>query len=243
MTTFSAGRGGLIRRKTVAALGATPVFNSSAAGVASATLAAFTVTCTTTVNPGDFLLIHALVRSTPNDTTCSMVTSGWTAFAGNPYGSPARQFLFWKLAVGDEDSAVISMTCSGDTSGAGRYTRIYRFTAANGFNATPIEAITTSTGSGTDISMPTVTPLAGNRRAVCLIAQNTNSTIGSATGMSGGTWTEAAAEFTSSSGSNGMIQVQTADLSGGGAISGGTAVASLSAAWSAVGFALVPGTI
>jgi hypothetical protein len=95
------------------------------------------------------------------------------------------------------------------------------------------------TGSGTTVTMPTVTTLGADRVAVAFIMVGSETTMASATGESGGDWTETVAEAASGTGADGTLQVQSAAMASAGTISGGT-VTVTTGGWVARGFALVP---
>jgi hypothetical protein len=198
-----------------------------------------------TVNAGDLLILHVLARNDNSDGAGPASISGWTAFAGNPYGGTnnARTSLYWRIAGAGEASQTVSVTCTGGTTNDLAMARIYRFTAANGFNSTaPIAAIASAAGTASPFTMPTVTPTGRNQLAVCIASlASSDAAIGDASGESGGDWTQAA-EGASTTGGDGSLQVQTSDQSGGGAISGGsrTFTVSTSGHWVTVGFTLVP---
>lgn len=94
--------------------------------------------------------------------------------------------------------------------------------------------------STTSVPGPRVTTLDIDRLALQLVAANDDVTIDATTGMTGGTWAEAVAEYSSASGTDGMIQLQTANMASAGEIIGGTATMSLAVAFSTIGFALQP---
>ncbi len=93
-------------------------------------------------------------------------------------------------------------------------------------------------GSGTTITMPSVTGTGIERLAVTFIGVNANQALVASTGETGGDWTEPVAEFASSSGTAATVGVQTSAL-GAGTVSGGTITIS-TAAWGVLGFALIP---
>jgi hypothetical protein len=58
--------------------------------------------------------------------------------------------------------------------------------------------------------------------------------------MSGGTWVEAVAEYATATGTDGCIQLQTADMASAGTINGGTYTMLASDGWGVIGFAIRP---
>jgi hypothetical protein len=201
-----------------------------------------------TVNAGDLLILQVLHRNTNNDGTGPATITDWTEFAGNPYGGAnnSRQSLYWRIAGAGEASQTVAVTCTGGTTADLVMARIYRFTAADGFAATPIEDIQVNAGTASPLAAPaTVTPTGTNRLAVCFGAlASSDATIGSMTGETAGDWTEAVAA-NSTTGGDGSLNVQTADASAGSAIAGGSIAfdVTTSAHWNTVGFCVVPPTI
>jgi hypothetical protein len=176
------------------------------------------------VDANDILIAHVSYEDT---STTPSTPAGWTLLAG-PYNigtTPnGRHWVFGKIAAGTEDGSTVNFGTQGGT--VGRWGRIYSF---SGWVAGAIADIAISFASiahATDPQMPTVKSSVPNSLAVALVTQNDNNSIGSATGESGGNWTEATAEFTNTTvGTQGcMCQLQTAALSTALlTISGGTA--------------------
>jgi hypothetical protein len=186
--------------------------------------------CPATVAQNDILIAHVIYLNnstqptTPEDWTRLYTSSGLGAGLGT--GTPTgRAYVYGKLAVGNEDGATINFGTAGGTSG--RYGRIYSF---SGYVSGTITDVVPSdsfadTPSETDPSAPDITTTVTGSLAVALVAQDDNNSIGSFTGESGGNWTEAVAEYTSSTiGSQGcMCQLQTATPTANpGTITGGT---------------------
>lgn len=196
---------------------------------------------TNTNGSGDLLLLVAHARASNSNGTVTSLTAGWTQLggAGNVYGSGITKFAIgWRFADG---STTVSATFGG--TGTVRFQgRVYRFTAANGFNSTPIQAISGPGGgsSGTSATFRSVTPTGINELAVHITTIGNSVNTVSSTGESGGDWAQAIAE---SSVTNATIDIQTSDQSGGGAISGGSVAISDGNVWTNLGFTLVPATI
>ena len=148
------------------------------------------------------------------------------------------QFIYWKIADGTEGGTNFVFDPDGTTAGGVWVGRAYRFTGVH--QAAPIEAIANSQGITGAVSPPTVTPLGTNRLGVSLVCVAENGTIGPFTGESGGDWIEAVAEYVNGGGDNASLQLQTADLSAGTPISGGSVTPSKVQAWSVDSFAIVP---
>jgi hypothetical protein len=97
-------------------------------------------------------------------------------------------------------------------------------------------------GSGTTISAQSVATTGNGRLAVSFVFVNNDYSVGSFTGETGGDWTEAVSEFTTTTGSDGCVQLQTATMASQGTISSGSYYMGLfnSAPWGVRGFALKP---
>lgn len=78
-----------------------------------------------------------------------------------------------------------------------------------------------------------------NRLALQFVWLVSNQAVGSFTGESGGDWTEAVAEFASSSGATVTMQLQKAPMAAAGTIDGGSLTVS-SVGWGTLGTALIP---
>lgn len=233
--------------------GALPAYVQAGTGYGSATLATtHSVARPAGVTAGNLLIIVIQATNTNGNADATVTTADWNAFPGNPYaGTNNRAILYWKIAESGTDTAggTVGVTGTGGTGTDGLHARIFEFSAANGWAATPVESIaslsgTTATGD-TVIDMPTVTPTGLNRLAVAISIVNDDAgNPVSGTGESGGDWTQAVAEFESNLGSGGTIDIQTSDQSGGGAISGGTvAYGATGDNWVSVAFALVPASV
>lgn len=220
--------------------GATPAWNSTANVYSALTLPSVHSLTIPAHTSGNLLLIPFLARNTNQDGSAS-TPGGWTAFPSNPYGGAVncRAALFWKIGNGSESS--IDVTGTGGTSSDLALSAIQVFTAANGFHASPIEAITTPiTGTNGTPTGPTVTPLGVNRLGVALVFYDLNdATVGSFTGESGGNWAEQA-NRTSSSGGGGGFSIQTTTFTGSSPISGGSIATVAGNFWNVIGFAIRP---
>jgi hypothetical protein len=192
---------------------------------------------------GDLLVCAALVRNDDEDGAATVNTAGWNPFPDNPYGGAnhARQALFWKIGNGSETA--VSITGTGGTSADLFLALVNRFTAADGFHATPIESIAMLAGTDNTPDAPTVTPGGVNRLAVCVVGLDEHdATVDPFSGESGGDWAEHTQQSTTSGG-GGLLQIQSSDQSGGGQISGGTMSATAAPEWTAVAFAIRPADV
>lgn len=227
--------------------GTAPAYSSAGAAVVDATITTTVQPAKpATVNAGDLLVLQVLARNTNNDGAGPASVTGFTPFAGNTYGANgANQALYWRIAGAGEATQTVNVTCTGGTTADLVMARIYRFTAADGFASTPIEAVNSTSGTTTSLGAPTITPLGANRRLVCFGAiGSSDAAIGSMTGESGGAdanWTEAVTGNTTTGG-DGTLNVQTSPCANGDAITGGAIAYTVSTGqfWTSVGCALVP---
>ena len=189
----------------------------------------------------------------------SSVTSGIEDLAGTdealtsigefPIGgsSEARQYLW----IGRQQSSTPPFAIAGSNSTSEDvYVRLYYFADVNAGTtlADVIENATagaTANGVGTsDTIADTGVETLGVDRLVCnFVAVNDDNAVDAFTGMTGGTWAEAVAEYASGTGTDGCIQLQTATLATSGTINGGTETMAVSDAWGVVGFALIGTTV
>lgn len=258
MTIFAAGRIGLFRTRVTAPVpGARPAWSSTGTKQENDNISAgpFLPTWPATITAGDLGLLIATVQNSPGGCdlglTAGAVTDGWVqlakiikAAAGADADKTLALLVAYKIAAGTEDGA--AMVGGWDkTSGVNTadvcMSHILRFTAANGFAATPYEDAGTGEFTGTTYNAPTVTPSGANRLAVAIAAAHLSSAAGfdAFTGASGGTWVERF-DVSTILATDAHHHLQTADIDS--AISGGSdTVTSLT--YLTVKFALVPANI
>jgi len=181
----------------------------------------------------DLILLQVTVRDTTNTPT---TPAGFTLLYGPDSTGTGRQWIYYKFATGTE-SGTITITISGSNCKiarmyAFRNVALSSFTEGGGF------------GSGTSrtISAQSVTTTGTGRLTVSFVFVNNDNSVGSFTGEAGGDWTEAVSEFTTSAGSNGCVQLQTATMASAGTISGGSydMGSGNSDPWGVRAFALIP---
>lgn len=158
--------------------------------------------------------------------------AGWTQVAGPNTTASANLYMFTRDArATGSDSGTVAFPL-GDRGNA----RIYGF--RNCALASPVEAIATTSGAGT-VTNPTVAPGGPKRLGVLgWLGYSTVGTIVPGGTPSGGTWAEVS-EFVDIPTDIFFQELQTADLSGGGAISGGTTTFGGTSMAFCYGFALV----
>jgi hypothetical protein len=181
----------------------------------------------------DLILLQVTVRDTTNTPT---TPTGFTLLYGPDSTGTGRQWIYYRFATGSE-SGTITITIGGSSSKMARMysfrnVALSSFTEGGGFGS----------GYSSTINAQSVTTTDTNRLAVSFVFVNDNNAVDSFTGETGGDWTEAVAEFTTSEGSDGCIQLQNATMASAGTISGGNYLMSASDPWGVRAFALKPKT-
>jgi hypothetical protein len=187
------------------------------------------------ISAGHLLILQAVCRTSDAFTT----PTDWALLFGPDDSTgllQARQYIFVKSATGSE-SGTLSVAGTVNDSEA----RMYRF--IDWANTTPIEDNFEDTdayteGSDNSIEMPSVTTTGAEELAVAFVQIADDNAVASATGESGGDWTEALAEYTQTTGEDVCMQLQTATMAAAGTISGGTTSMSVSDPWQVRAFAI-----
>lgn len=183
--------------------------------------AALSPLCPSTVNPNDILIAHVFWEGT---TTAPSTPAGWTLLYGPAVieTTIARHWVFGMIAVGTEDGSAVAFGNPAVTTQ--RAARIFAFGGRISGTITDLVNGFTETSHATDPQMPTVTTTSAGALAVALVAQNDNNAHASATGESGGDWTEAAGgEYTVALTPGLTISIQTCTPTADpGTVSGGT---------------------
>ncbi len=247
---------------------AAPTFVGAGTGVIVQT-GSSAVTRTATV--GNFVILHILqdgVDTTPSLSSISGVealdgtASSLTVLVND--GVPdtqtckvgtsapaARQLLF----AGRATSTTVTTTVAVGLSGIDLYCRWYEFTNVN--TGSTISDVLENVGAGlirggnsggylgTDASIEDcdVQTLGADRLALNFVAVDDDNAVAAFTGMTGGTWVEAVAEFASATGTDGCIQLQTAAMPSAGTINGGSLTMAAADNWGVIGFALIGTTV
>jgi len=146
-------------------------------------------TCPAVVDANDILILHCYYEQ--DTVTQPTAPSGWTLIASAiVVDTVGRHWIYAKLADGTEDGTAISLGSPGYTTM--RTARIYSFSGwLFGTIAQNIGTVTT-TSHATDPQMPTVQTLQAGHLAIALIFQADDNGMASATGATGGTWTQRA---------------------------------------------------
>lgn len=237
---------------------AAPTFVDAGTGATDAG-GAWTYTCQASGAAGRVFIVQILQDGTTsgaftqdsasNIVNLAGITNLWTSIPGPnsdiswPVGvaEAARQFLF----IGRATSTSAPTLSGGNSTSEDLYIRSYQFTDVNTGSTLSAVIENASAGSafyeagtGTTVSDRDVTTLGADRLALNFVAANDDVAIDAFTGEAGGDWVEAVAEYASASGTDGMLQLQTAAMASAGTISGGSDTI-VSAAWGVVGFALI----
>ena len=181
----------------------------------------------------DLILLQVTVRDTANTPT---TPNGFTLLYGPDSTGTGRQWIYYKFATGSE-SGTITVTIGGSSCKIARMysfrnVALSSFTEGGGFGS----------GSSSTLYAQSVTTTDTKRLAVSFVFINDNNAVGSFTGETGGNWGEAVSEYTTSAGSDGCVQLQTATMASAGTISGGSYSMSASDPWGVMAFALKPKT-
>jgi len=165
--------------------------------------------------------------------------AGWEKLYG-PYsdGSILEHYVFAKSATGSE-SGTAAFTHTGSSDAAGR---MYRFTdwKADGTMANNFEGANTSGGSSSNtIADAGVTTTGADRLAVQFVSVGDNNALDAFTGQTGGTWAEAVAEYTNTTGTDFAMGLQIATMASAGTIDGGTDTMAAADPWHVIGFAII----
>lgn len=237
---------------------AMPAYDSAATPTASATAAGtHQLTFPSTLAVGDEVTISFLARSLSGsiDLHSDASTLGFAVIHEDdhaPNGARLSLIARKRIAAGEQTGGgsdlsgttinAVTVTGSGNDVALGV---MQRWTAANGFDDSPVEDLITSADTTSDtVSANSVTPAGLNRLGVSIALLWDNSTgVAAFTGATGGTgaWTERNSAQTSL-GTDATIQVQTIDLSGGAgdAVSGGSYTVGSNVFYRVVSWAWVP---
>jgi hypothetical protein len=181
----------------------------------------------------DLILLQVTVRDLTNTPT---TPTGFTLLYGPDSTGTGRQWIYYKISDGTE-AGTITVTISGSNC---RMARMYAFrnAAISSFN----EGGGFGSGTGDTISAQSVTTTDAKRLAVSFVFVNDDNAVDGFTGETGGDWIEAVPEFTTTAGSDGCVQLQTATMASAGTISGGSCTMSAADPWGVRAFALIPAT-
>ena len=181
---------------------------------------------------GDLFLAEVYAR---NLSSALVVPDGWTQHAGpSTFGNSSSYWLTRdaRSSGGEMGGAVFAV---GANSGLAAIHTFRDVALAAFFESLSNDGSAINTFT---VNAPTVNASGNDRLAVAAGGAGEIVTVSAFTGQTGGTWVLNYSEFTIV-GNNSSMWLQTADLSGGGTISGGSYLMSSEENWSQQGFALV----
>ncbi len=189
------------------------------------------VTLPGTIVAGDIIVILVGARVFSGTIDSIDTPSGYTLGASHGVGGTTAASYFYKVADGTEDGTTV--TTSGTFNSffmlGGAQAYVFNNSGTGGFHAVG----GTNSGTGTSATIASVVTTEANELAVALLYTTLSTTPGSATGETGGDYTEAVAEDSPQP----TLQIQTAQMASAGTISGG-AITIGSTEWKTFSFAL-----
>ena len=213
-------------------------YKSAGAGASSETSgAAVSPASPAVVDAGDILIIHAYFEGTA---TAPSTPAGFTLLHGPEVieSTIGRHWIYGKIADGTEDGAANALGTAAVTTM--RSGRCYSFSGRVSGSITDLVRGFAATSHATDPQMPTVTTTIAGGLAVACMAQNDNNASTSATGETGGDWTEAVAEYVAALTPGLQLQLQTCTPTANpGTVSGGS-VATTNDPCGVIGFEIRP---
>lgn len=206
---------------------------------------------------GNVLLVHLLERGTTGDYgrgNYSNINNLLGAAGINPIalgrdigvGGTSKHALFAGRASA---SATCSLDFTVGASGNDLFVRMYEFSGAFAGNADDGVGLLENNGATLESDANTSTTVndracittGADRLALQFVGIDANVAIAAFTGMSGGTWAEATAEYAEATGATATLQLQTAEMASAGTIDGGSTTIS-SAGYGVLSTALIPDT-
>lgn len=239
---------------------AAPTFVAAGAGVADAASPAFTpvITFGNGLEAGDVVILQVFQDGPTAGIAVDFTTPGNTNLEALDGTDDAMTFI-GSFSVGSTDEALQHLWIgrsqstalgAGTISGYGSEDVFMRMYAFRGVSTGTALADVIENGSAggtanqrstsTTVADSGVTTLGADRLAVNFVAVNDDNVLDAFTGQSGGTWTEAVAEYADSAGTDGAIGLQIAEIASAGTINGGTDTMAAADAYGVVGFALIP---
>jgi len=206
------------------------------------------------VQVGDFVVVHTIQKGTGAAPSLGTV-AGIESLAGigstmgqlvSSQGVGGPQTALTDLWIGRATSSFISaQVTAGGTDDL--YGRMYVFRDVNAGTTTSdvLEAgsagsIATDQASISTIDHANVVTLGADRLCVCFVAVADDNALDAFTGTSGGTWSEAVAEYATSTGTDAALGLQTLTKATSGTVSGGTDTMAAADSWATIAFALIP---
>ena len=233
---------------------AAPSFVQASAGAVETTGTGHTHSLTS-VTTGNVVIFHILTDGT-TPSTVAFTSGGVENLAGTAnamtqiggsesVGSPAA--ATHRLYIGRATATTVTATFSADTQDV--YVRWYEFADVSA--GTTLADVTENDAStyvneratSNTIADTGVTTNGADRLACQFVAVNDDNALDAFTGMTGGTWAEAVAEYAVATGTDAAIGLQIAEMASAGTINGGTDTMAASDGWAVIGFALIGTTV
>lgn len=180
-------------------------------------------------------VLFAQIYSRNTISTIGSPPAGWTLLFGpDTGGSTFRQWIYYKFSDGTETG-----TETWSISGAALF--MGKMYAARGV---ALSSFTESGGldqaTGTAVTCPSITTTGPNRLAIAFVAAADDNTVPDFTGETGGDYTTPFTDYSTATGSDGMMGVRIAEIPAAGTLSGAGATMSASDPWLVRAFALKP---
>lgn len=195
-----------------------------------------------TLSAGDLLLLQVIIHD--GNAVAHTVDNSFTALSTRDFGNGNGQAGVWYKKASGSESGNITVTCTGNTQVmAGRCYGVTGWndtgTLSDAYESLD-ESATTLTSSNT-IADVGITTSDVDRLALNFVFVWDNNALDAFTGMTGGTWAEATADYQIDSGQDAALGLQSATMASAGTINGGTDVMAASDDWYVIGFAIKPG--
>lgn len=212
-----------------------PAYAAAGAGATAVSGANAAVAYPTGVSDGHTLWVHTLtLASDTGYSATALLAAGFALVTGADvtFSTTNRSRVYWKRSDGTETGSVNVGAPSAGTVKA----RMYRSTGSIDSGVQLFSVVATLTGTDASIEMPTV-PIRGQAAAFAFVAVADDNALASATGETGGDWTEAVAEYADATDDDGALQLQTSSLVAG-PLSGGSQTMAASDPWCVIAFAI-----
>ncbi len=209
----------------------------------------------TSITPGypasmqtdDYLFLVIGTTDTSNDNVTADLPSSWNVLAGTLVSGSTYKgvgsnvdgkiIIFYRTVPSGGLSGTLSVTVATPQTNEIVIGQMYAWRNVDTVN--PFGTPSLQSGSGTTVSMPSLTTTIANSVAVAFFAVGSSTTAASSTGESGGDWTETVAEDATATGNDATVGCQHANMASTGTISGGSFTVT-SGGWACQGIILQP---
>lgn len=218
---------------------AAPAFGTAGAGAAAA--GDINVNYPASISAGDLLILQVghedeTDYAPPSVTGFTNIYDDFTELTAG-----VNHWVYARKATGSESGSVTVPREAGASQLL--IGRMYRFTGWNdtGTLTDAFEAPAWGTGTDASIEQPSITTLGVDRLCVALVWVGDDNPLDAFGGTTGGTWEEPVAEFTTTTGDDGALGIQTLEKAAAGTVSGGVDTMGLANdPWGVKVFALLP---